>query len=402
MAKINPADTAAREIMDIQQSTANKSRISDIIAVAVSLLLVFGLGIAVFALPHKQFSEQENRDLAIFPELTASSLTDGSFTLGIGDFYADQFPLRSAFVGIKAVCELASLKGQNNSVLPAADNSLVKRLEYTDYSNAEKNLSALALFEQVLAKEDIPLTLAVAPRSVDVLAHKLSPLYGSFRSDRIWEVLAECRSEDVNELRDTLTSLAKQGEYVWYNTDHHWTTDGAYAVYLALADDLGYTPRPLDFFVRETVSEQFYGTTYSSSGMYWSAPDSMVFYRFEGDSGYTVKNMITGDSFSGFYVNSYLEQKDKYSAFLGGNQPYITVTAPSDTPRPRLLVIKDSFAHSLIPFLAIHFDIEMLDLRSYNGKPIEIARECDAVLVLMGADNLALSDDLSKLGYGIK
>jgi hypothetical protein len=136
--------------------------------------------------------------------------------------------------------------------------------------------------------------------------------------------------------------------------------------------------------------------------MRWTRPDTLEFYRYAGDSDYTVRNILTGEEMQGFYELSYLDTKDKYAAFLGGNSAHVRVTGKG-ADRPTLLLVKDSYANALVPFLAIHFDLEIIDLRSYTGSAGALAKDTGAVavLILYGADMIASSDDLTLLGYGL-
>lgn len=401
MPKINPADAETQRILEIQDAAAGRTKTADSLTVVLLVALFITFGALIWTLPHQTFSHDENRALASFPAFSAESLTSGKYTSGIADFYSDQFPLRRYFVGAKAVLELGQLKMQNNGVIPGAGGVLAKRLEYSDYSAARKNLEAISEFRRVLGDAGIPITVAFAPRSVDVFKDSLPPLWGSDRADGIWNFIAASGVQNI-DLRTPLTSLACAGEYVWYRTDHHWTTAGAYEVYKILADPLGYDAMPIAYFTVERVSDVFFGTTYSSSGMSRTPPDSMEYYRFEGDGNYTVENPLTGRVNSGFYERDYLLVKDKYSSFLGMNSAHIRVSE-SGGEKPTLLVVKDSYAHSLAPFLAIHFNLEIIDLRYFTGSPAALAAEtgASAVLILVGADNLAISDDLTLLKYGL-
>lgn len=405
MSKINPADAETARCLEIQQKASAHTRIADRLFVILCASLISVFGILIWVLPKSDFSPDENRSLTLFPEFSLETLADGKYTSIIGSFYSDQFPLRKYFVGLKAVSELAQLKMQNNNVIPAKNGFLVKRLEYSDYTTAEENLAAIAGFRDALNSAGIPLTVAFAPRSVDVLASYLPPLYGSSRSDGIWSVIKNSGLENV-DLRTSLTSLAEKGQYVWYRTDHHWTTRGAYEAYTLLAGQLGCTPKPVSYFTVERASDEFLGTTYSSSGMRWTDPDSIDFYRFAGDDNFTVKNMLTEDTINGLYKLSCLDTKDKYSAFLGENQGYIRVMATDSaaaSKKPTLLIIKDSYLHSLAPFLSIHFNLEIVDLRYYKGSAAALVKEtgADAVLILVGADSLATSGDLTNLRLGL-
>lgn len=403
MPKINPADAETARILKIQSVSAARTRAADRLAVTLAAALLFVFGILLWALPRESFSEDENRTLADLPAFSAQSVSSGKFTSGIADFYSDHFPLRRYFVGAKAVLELGQLKMQNNGVIPGSGGVLVKRLEYTDYTAAEKNLDAIKEFGDALDAVGIPLTVAFAPRSIDVYADSLNPLWGDDRAREIWNVITESGLPNT-DLRSPLAALAGNGEYVWYRTDHHWTTRGAYEAYKILAGQLGYTAMPQEYFTVEEASDSFRGTTYSSSGMYATPPDTIEYYRFPGDDSYTVENVLTEKTQSGFYMREYLNAKDKYSSFLGMNSAHLSVVEENGgEDKPTLLIIKDSFAHSLAPFLAIHFDLEIIDLRFFNGSPAALALEsgADAVLILVGADSLAVSDDLTLLRYGL-
>lgn len=401
MPKIHPADAETSRILEIQRSAAERTRLPDSLVLAVVSALLFIFGALVWLLPRAEYSADENRALAPLPKFSIPALTGGRLSADISDFYSDHFPLRQYFIGTKAILELSQLKLQNNNTIPASGSKLVKRLEYSDYSKAEKNLSAISQFAEALDGLGIPLTVAFAPRSIDVFAADLNPLYGSDRSGRIWSVIEESGVENI-DLRTPLTALSAKREYVWYRTDHHWTTLGAHTAYAELADKLGYTPYPLDYFTAERVSDEFYGTTWSASGMRWTAPDSIDYYRFEGDENFSVENVLTGRT-TGLYVREYLDQKDKYSSFLGQNSAHLRVRGPKSDSLPTLFIIKDSYAHSLAPFLALHFNLEIVDLRYYTGSPAALALETgsDRVLILVGADSLASSDDLTLLRYGL-
>ena len=92
----------------------------------------FALFFIVFALlfvllPDREFSEEENRSLTLFPEFTWERLADGSFSSDINEYFADQFPARDLFVGVKGLAETLMLRGENNGVLYGKDGQLAVR-----------------------------------------------------------------------------------------------------------------------------------------------------------------------------------------------------------------------------------------------------------------------------------
>ena len=198
----------------------------------------------------------------------------------------------------------------------------------------------------------------------------------------------------------------------FYRTDHHWTTMGARLAFQRLmsgmnlvrpiaAEDLnGLSYQGLSY---TEVSGSFYGTTYSASGAGWVEPDSICTVIPEGGTkgNVTVTRYPEGAPIEGgLYYPEKLAVKDKYAYFLGGNQPLCVIKNP-DAASGKLLVIRDSYADSLAPFLAEEFqEVHLFDLR-YNNlslKQYVADNGIGQVLVLYSAANFSTDQNLFKLG----
>ena len=202
-----------------------------------------------------------------------------------------------------------------------------------------------------------------------------------------------------------ITESAQGTDPLYYRTDHHWTTLGAYYAYCEIIKsfgDIDLKPAPLSEFTIEQASDSFYGTTWSKAGMKWIKPDTIEYFRYEGDEDCITKIEDTGTSFKGFYDRSYLDKKDKYSSFISGNNGRVDITRADGQKREKLLVMKDSFAHSMIPFLARHYDLVILDLRYYSASiaKLVLTEGISRVLIIGNIDNLCQSVIYGILGYG--
>ena len=409
MPRIHPADEQATRDLATAKQTAARTRAADLILIVLLSLFLLGFGITIFLLPHQSFSEQENRVLQTMPDLTLDALTDNALSADIADFYADQFPARSAFVGLKTLSEISMLRMENNNVLIGKSGYLIKRLEYgeKEYENIRKNLTAVSAFTKGMTENGIPVTTAIVPRGIDVLTAYLPDYYDADRADAAWEgtdqLTAELGLTPVS-FTEELRGSASVGTEVWFRTDHHWTPHGAYLAYMMLYDELGYYPTSIQTMTAETLDAPFYGTTYSSAGIAWSRADTLTFYHISEEERYLCEIVDTGKSFYGFYDRSYLEGKDKYGALIGGNNGHVRITDTAHPDKPTLLIVKDSFSHAMIPYLAQHFTLEIIDLRYWRGSVNALADECDAerVLILMGLDSLASAPTLELLKYGLK
>ena len=396
--KLPVCDAEAARLLAIQMETGNHRKAGDVLLTALFLGAIFVFAILFWLLPDRATSETENRSLAQAPKVTAERILDGKFTADIATYMADQFPARDFFVTLKAASETALGRGGNNGVLFGKDETLVTRDDLPSIDNMKTNLAAIAAFTAHCESVGIPTTTAITGRTADVLDHTLPDYYGAAYSDRLWNTLsaeAEAAGVKITNLRDPLRARAHAGEYVYYRTDHHWTTLGAYYGYAAIAEAMGLTPAPLSDFDRRTASLTFYGTTWSTAGASWIDPDTMEFFRFDGDEAYVTSVLDAGKerSFPSFYDTDYLLKKDKYSTFIGGNNALVTVTKDGDADRETLLLFKDSFAHAAVPFLAQHYDLVIVDLRYYKKAPVALIDEygIDAVLFLYNVDSLTAS-----------
>lgn len=409
MAKQHPADAEANRVLDIQRTAASRTRRGDIALIAVCAALILVVAVGIYCVPHRSFSEVENRTLQTFPKVSFGRIWSGEFMADLQDFYTDQFPLRDTLVAVKAGAELALGKGENNDVILGEAGYLIKRIEYgeTELARLQANLDAVTEFRVMAGK---PVSFVLAPRAIDVLGAYLPGICSADRGEAVWDVVEAYADGSFGgepallSLRDVLEPLADAGEPVWYKTDHHWTTLGAYHAYAALGELCGYAPAAQDSFTLELAADDFLGTTYSASGFNWVEGEEMYFWRYPGDEAYTVEVLANDEvikTLDGFYDRSYLEKKDKYAAFLSSNNAHMRVSNGED--KPTLLLIKDSFAHSLVPFLAQHYNLEILDLRYYRKTVASFleTHEVDRILILCGLDSLATSDLLTALPIGL-
>ncbi len=418
----------ADELFALQMKLADEAKGADRVGMALFLAFIFVLGALIFILPDKAFSEQENRALQQRPKLQSNfdgSLIEriqegkfldkyfsGDFSEDVADYYADQFPVRDFFVGLKGVTEIAMLKGENNDVVLGADGYLLSRMDNPKIDNVIKNYDASAAFANRLSENGISVTFAAAGRVIDVAEDKLPALYPVDTLYAPWDALDDRANEthvggaeDYTDMLylDLLTPLkaaSEAGEDVMYRTDHHWTTHGAYLAYVELMKLWGMEALPESAFTVETVSDAFYGTAWRNAGMKWIEPDTMEYYRFDGDEDYTMTIHDDSTVIGGFYDRSYLEKTDKYSSFISGNHAYVTIEKNGGEDRERLMLVKDSFGHSLAPFLAYHFDLEIIDLRYYKSSTAALAAEtgCDRVLIINNMDSLTSASTLGMLG----
>lgn len=364
--------------------------------------LIFTVFIGAFfilnlAMPDRDFSQRENRALQQLPKLTAASLFSGGYMKDYEKYAADQFAFRDTWMPLKARTELLSGKRENNGVYYGEGETLVKRFDEPDAQKLSVKVDAINAFA---SKADVPVYFGLIPGASDIWSAKL-PRNAPNASQKA--VIDECYSRCSAKCVDLYSALsARSGEYVYYRTDHHWTSLGAYYGYQALSGVMDFTAADVSSYDRKTVSADFCGTNWSSSGFTWVRPDSIE--TFVDSDGITAESYLKGTNSAptsvGLYDTEYLAKKDKYSMFLGGVTPLLHITTQQSSA-PSLLIIRDSYADSLAPFLTANYsNIYLVDLRYFRQSVSDFVKEhdIDSVLILYSVSNFSTDDNIVTLG----
>ncbi len=365
---------------------------------ALFLIFIVGMMVLFFVLPKKEYSSSEKRYLEQAPSFSFQSLLSGKFGDDFEKFLSDQTPGRNIWVGLSAYYNYAIGNNGSTGIYLGKNGYLVNDPE--NMSELSRNIGYINEFA---AKCPVDTTVLIAPSTGYVCDDILPDIHKQYRDDEHFENMkAQLDSARFIDVREAFKKEYADGNQLYYKTDHHWTAYGAYTAYRELGSALGYTPHAKEDYT-VTAYPGFYGTTYSSSGFWLTKPDTVeVWDNPENDS--TVVTTITDngnvtEQKDMFYL-SHLEDDDKYPIYLDGNHPYTVIKNSAAGSNDKLLVIKDSFAHSMVPYLADHYsEIIMVDLRYYS-EPVSklIEKEgIDRVLVVYSIDNLATDTNLGWL-----
>lgn len=328
----------------------------------VFALLLFGLTALTLLLPKKTFSETEKRDLAAFPSLSADTVLDGSFQSGLSDYLGDHFVCRDLFISADSAFSLALGKtGQNGVYL--TKNGLMDSFYASDAKRFDENVEALTAFSGLLSERNVAFRALIVPTATQVYADRLPTGATDLDSAPFFERLKTVPG--YVDVRDALS--AHRDQKLYYQTDHHWTAIGAYLAYSAYKESIGETPETLDSFRLQTVADEFYGTLYSRFGLFLPVFSDTVEAPSPDVLGpLTVVNSKNETTHS-IYAPERLSGKDKYLYFLGGNDSVLHITTEAENGR-RLMLIKDSYANSFLPYLIRDYEaITVVDLRYLNS-----------------------------------
>ena len=369
----------------------------------IALFLVMIFGVTVFTLIKKdtEFSEKENRVLAQKPEVSAEAVFSGKYAQDYEKYLTDQFISRDAWIGVKTAVERALLKQEANDIYFADDGYLIEKHSKSFLgSTAKSNIGYLASFMEKCVQDygQGHVTAMVVPNAVEILQDKLPPFASPFPEETYLEEIAAALPEGTwFDSRKVL--MEHKEEEIYYKTDHHWKTLGAWYVYQAWAGQSGAKPPVLEDYEVSTVAEDFRGTIEAKVGGE-TAQDTIQIFQPKESLKYTIdynRGMKVTDS---IYDWQALETKDKYNLFFGGNQPIVEAAIENDRPG-RLLVIKDSYAHCFLPFVFRDFsEVDFIDLRYFNESLQDYMEEGNYtdILFLYNVAGFAEDTNLIKLG----
>ena len=330
------------------------------------LLLIIVL-VSSIILPDTGFSEKENRVLASRPALKLDQLVSGGYEKQFETYENDQFPLRDMWITLKATTDRLMGKVEENGVYLGKNGYLMEGFNAPPQTQYDATVNAMTAFAQ--KHSDLKQYALIAPNSVNILKSNL-PAFAPTDDQSPWidKLKDSLTSAGVTfiDIRDTFTD--HKTEDLYYHTDHHWTTLGAYYAYLQAAAVMGIDTSS-DSYDKAPVSQTFKGTLSAKSGFRSSETDEIDVFLPNGDNTLSsVVNYVEEQKKSAsFYDTSKLNTRDKYALFFGGNHAQIKISTPTESNNT-LLVLKDSYANSFVPFLAQHYrKIIMIDPRYYYG-----------------------------------
>lgn len=338
-------------------------------------IFLYVLSIADWFSPQYEFSDLENRYLSKFPSFSVKALFNNEYTPLIEDFTEDHFIKRNSWISLKSISETVLGKGENNGIVYGKDGYLFTKSLSDDYTQRLKNASALATF--IETNPDFNIKLIIAPTAPSVMTDKVKDGSPVNNAEAVINQVSELAGiENVIDITEALK--AHSNEYIYYRTDHHWTTLGAYYAYSDYMQSIGRKPQSLDNIEFVEV-EDFLGTHYSKSKNFNVETDILSYIKNDSQ----IDIMGTTDS---IYDYSKFETRDKYAAFLRGNNAYSSIKGNGEG---KILVIKDSYANCFIPFLTEDFaQIDVLDMRFYmqNVRMLMEEQQYDQVLVLYNSE----------------
>lgn len=359
-------------------SLRKKGAIISIFMIWFFCLIIFGMAGLHLLMEDKSFSENENRVLSEFPRLTVSSIVDGSFMKDFETYLTDQFPFRDGIISAKTFADRMLGKNEENGVYIGKEGFLFDTQTPLDMNKIKNVSKAVTKFRS--EHESLKTAFVLAPNSSYVYSDYL-PKYLEMPSQKEQIKTVRKQINDDSIYWPSVSALFEKNAektQLYYKTDHHWTTRGAYLVFKELCLEWGLESSESaidEKFGFYEVSTTFEGTLASTSGVHDTTDKIEICVPKDSQGTYVSYFESSGEKTASLFFGEKLSEKNQYEVFLGGNYDKVIISTVSLSGKS-LLLMKDSYANCMIPMLTPYFSkIVVIDPRYLTDSLDSIIKE---------------------------
>ncbi len=361
-------------------SLRKKGAIISIVMIWLFCLVVFGVAGLHLLTDDKSFSESENRVLSQAPKLSIASIADGSFMKEFETYLTDQFPFRDGIISLKTVADRILGKNEENGVYIGKEGFLFDTQTPFDGKHIVEIGKAVTKFTKDYDR--LKSAFLLVPNSSYVYSEYM-PKYLEMSDQRVLIRSVHNQIKNDSVLWPGAAKLLKDNAdktQLYYKTDHHWTTRGAYLMFRELCLSWGFEKTAKDInknFEFHKISTTFEGTLASTSGVHDTQDEIEICLPKNSEGTYVVTFESSGEKTASLFFPDKLEQKNQYEVFMGGNYDKVIIDTVCPSGR-NLLLIKDSYANCMIPMLTPYFSkIVVIDPRYLTDSLESIIKEND-------------------------
>lgn len=324
------------------------------------------------------FSEEENRYLETF------------HWNSINTYINDHFPFRTEFIRFKNKFQTGIGKTYLNKIYIGKEGYLLP--DFTETDKKEYIIHSINDFQEKNKNVDV----MIIPDSILINEGKLAFHKPITEEKEIEDLYSKLKTNNISVI-SLMRKYQSENYQLYYKTDHHWNMVGAYIAYQQYQKSKGKDYYQLNQFQKKVISNDFLGTSYYQV-LGIGKPEKMVLYTKDNDL--SVNYVYEKKKTTSLFENKYLKTKDKYSYFLDNNHALIQIENQSIKNNNKLLIIKNSYANSMVPYLVNHYhEVDLIDLRYFQGSVSDYCNtnKIDNILILYNLNNLYQDLSIIKL-----
>lgn len=366
---------------------------------AAVLLGMLGLISLIELIPGEgAYSARESRKLTGRPKFSLEAAADGSFMEQYETYRSDQFVGRNLWLSLRNSIDLLAGRRDSNGIFKGEDQYLLEEIVKPDQKKLKEKLDAMGEFRAKYEK--VPMYLMLVPNAANILEDKLPRFAVTEDQDQIFDEIRQETQDQFTWVEVGQTLKDHRTEEIYYRTDSRWTTLGANYACQKLSETMGLDQEKTPKWQEYVVTNIFNGDLSAKSGYGGGTEETIRIYaagKQEEEPQTVVEYVEEGKKTSSLYDRSKLRERDAYDLFLGGDHAMVDIRTTADTT-DRLLLVKDSYANCLIPFLVPYYrEVIVIDPQYYEGSLDGIMKEnkITSVLFLYNGNTFAEDESMS-------
>lgn len=336
-------------------------KIKNIVITVIFMLCVVGGLLINIVKKDEEISASERRKLTQFPNITFENIMNGNFMNTFNEYAVDQFILRDDFRSLKSLIEFNVFGKLDNNNLYIANDSIYKMEDKINYNEIKKAAEKFnSIYNKYLTGMNVYYSLI--PDKVHYFSDK--GIYPSI---------------DYNEIKNIMNENVKNMEYIdiydclqensYYRTDTHWKQEALEKVVEKISVEMNFSNLLKSNYTKKTI-DNFYGVYYGQLALDIE-PDEITYYTNDIIEECKVYNYET-QKYAEVYDLTKQDSMDKYDIFLSGATPLLRIENPNCTSGKKLIVFRDSYGSSIIPFFVEAYEeIIVVDIRYIASDMLE-------------------------------
>lgn len=267
--------------------------------------------------------------------------------------------------------------------------------------SSKKYIKAVNNIAKKLGK-DVNVYDMIVPTSIGItLPDNKYDKVGSSDQKKSIQKMYDMLSDNVKPVDIYDELMQHRTEYIYYRTDHHWTSLGAYYAYDAFCKVKEMMPNKLEDYKKVSFGRfkgSFYGETNNAKSLrvdktevLYPIDNDRISIKYTTESGETLKGKVIEDA-SSFSENL------KYVTYIDGDNPYTVIRNKNIKDGSSCVVIKESFGNAFVPFLADHYSkIYVIDYRYWQGSISKLVKDNSATDVMF-INNISMTRNAYLIG----
>ena len=389
----------------------NNDNLMKHLTIGVFFLILMSGGLLFIATPKEKISVDEKRELAQMPEVSREAIFQGTYFKNIDSYVSDNFIFRKHLTEMAAFMksfrgkpmddievvdqekkpvinpEVSALDKNKLKAQLAPDQLVKDKVDNDPYENIESVIiykgraiqmigmseNNMRLLSKVINeyKEEFGKSVKIYFMAFPIGADFYLPTKitrGTQKERILIDYMHSQLSEDIVKIDVYNALVPHQDEYIYFNTDHHWTGLGAYYAFDAFTKVAQLEPLPLSNLTKKVIPN-YLGSLYqrTESTALKASGDTVEYFKIPNVTTSRIYNNINDSGTAASLYAEYARGSLGYGVFLGGDFPLMKITSDVKNGQ-KVLIIKDSYGNAFAPYLASRYEeTYIIDYRYFNG-----------------------------------